>query len=118
LIFAGSGNNGKSVFLRTISRALGEYSLAANPDFLQARRYHGHPTDVDQLRHARLVVVAELAAGDALDEARVKILTGGDFLRARGIGKDFSGFEPTFTMILQTNVLPVVYSPDDGMWRR
>jgi putative DNA primase/helicase len=92
--------------------------MAANPDFLHRRRYTGHPTDIIQLQGSRLVVVSELAAGEGLDESRTKLLTGSDVLRGRGIAKDFTQFEPTFTIILQTNHLPVVTSQDEGMWRR
>jgi P4 family phage/plasmid primase-like protien len=107
-IFSGSGNNGKGVYLRMISRALGDYALAAHPDFLHKKRYHGHPTDIAQLQGTRLVVVSELAAGEGLDEARLKVLTGGDILRGRQIAQDFSEFAPTFTVVLQTNNLPVI----------
>jgi putative DNA primase/helicase len=118
LFFHGSGGNGKGAFLRTISKALGTYALAANLDFAQAARYHGHPTDISQLRDRRLVLLAELGQGDQIDEARIKALTGGDVLSGLGIGQDFESFEPTQTYILATNHLPAVRSQDDGTWRR
>jgi putative DNA primase/helicase len=118
LIFSGTGNNGKGVFLRTLTRVLGEYACTLNPDFLTGRRYISHPTDLEQLRSARLAVAGETAVGDSLDEARVKMMTGGDIIKARGIAKDFSAFDPTFTIIMPTNNLPEIHSQDDGMWRR
>src|SRR5207237_1251904 len=105
-------------FLRMIAKALGEYAINVNTDFLHEKRYHGHPTDIAQLQGARLVVVSEFSLGEAMDEARLKSSTGGDRLRGRGIGQDFTEFAPTFVPILQTNNMPVLHSTDDGTWRR
>jgi putative DNA primase/helicase len=119
LFFTGRGSNGKGAFCRTVSRALGEYAVSVNADFLHKRRYMSHPTDIIQLQGSRLVVVStELAPGEGLDESRVKTLTGGDFLRGRGIAKDFEQFLPTFSIIAMTNHLPMCRSQDDGWWRR
>jgi putative DNA primase/helicase len=116
--FGRTPNSGKGTFLRVLKRALRDYAIGLNIDFLNKKQYVGHPTDIWQLFGVRLGIISELAAGDKLNEQRLKVLTGGDPLRARGIAQDFMGFEPTHTLILQTNHYPVIESQDEGTWRR
>jgi P4 family phage/plasmid primase-like protien len=46
------------------------------------------------------------------------MLTGGDTISARLIGKNFFDFKPSHTLILAMNHLPKVSSGGDGFWRR
>ncbi len=117
-VLYGGGANGKSTLLETVSTMLGDYAKHAAPGLLIKRRYEGHPTELADLRGARLVTAIETAEGGAFDEERVKSLTGGDRITARRMRQDFFEFTPTFKLFLATNHRPVVKGDDNGIWRR
>ncbi|MFJ4873399.1 phage/plasmid primase, P4 family, partial [Streptomyces sp. NPDC088757] len=91
----GAGKNGKSVLLDVLMKLLGDYADAAPPGFLMSRPYEGHPTDLAELHGRRVIVCSEVKHGDKFDEARVKLLTGGDRIKARRMRQDFFSFQPT-----------------------
>src|SRR5262249_50335851 len=96
-----------------------EYAHTAPADLLLADD-HGarHPTEKVGLRGARLVVCSETDEDRSLDEAKLKSLTGGDTVKARGMGRDFFEFAPTHKLVLLTNPKPRVKGTDHGIWRR
>ncbi|MBZ4018035.1 DNA primase family protein [Streptomyces purpurogeneiscleroticus] len=114
----GSGKNGKSVLLDVLVKLLGEYADAAPPGFLMARPFEGHPTDLAELHGRRVIVCSELKAGDRFDEARVKLLTGGDKLKARRMRQDFFSFNPTHKLFVLGNHRPEVNTGGFAFWRR
>ncbi|MFF1690627.1 phage/plasmid primase, P4 family [Streptomyces sp. NPDC058254] len=119
LIFLhGLGKNGKSVLLDTLVKLLGEYADAAPPGFLMAKPFDGHPTDLAELHGRRVIVCSELKAGDRFDEARVKLLTGGDRIKARRMRQDFFSFTPTHKLWLLGNHKPEVGTGGFAFWRR
>ncbi|MFJ8888497.1 phage/plasmid primase, P4 family [Streptomyces sp. NPDC102402] len=114
----GSGKNGKSVLLDVLLKLLGDYADAAPPGFLMARPYEGHPTDLAELHGRRVIVCNEVKPGDRFDEARVKLLTGGDRIKARRMRQDFFSFEPTHKLWLLGNHRPEVGTGGFAFWRR
>ncbi|MER8062477.1 MULTISPECIES: phage/plasmid primase, P4 family [unclassified Streptomyces] len=114
----GSGKNGKSVLLDVLMKLLGDYADAAPPGFLMARSYEGHPTDLAELHGRRVVVCSEVKPGDRFDEARVKLLTGGDRIKARRMRQDFFSFRPTHKLWLLGNHRPEVGTGGFAFWRR
>ncbi|MEV6654803.1 phage/plasmid primase, P4 family [Streptomyces sp. NPDC051219] len=114
----GSGKNGKSVLLDVLMKLLGDYADAAPPGFLMARPYEGHPTDLAELHGRRVIVCSEVRPGDKFDEARVKLLTGGDRIKARRMRQDFFSFEPTHKLWLLGNHRPEVGTGGFAFWRR
>ncbi len=114
----GSGRNGKSVLLDVLMKLLGDYADAAPPGFLMARPYEGHPTDLAELHGRRVIVCSEVRPGDRFDEARVKLLTGGDRIKARRMRQDFFSFEPTHKLWLLGNHRPEVGTGGFAFWRR
>ncbi|MDQ0904418.1 P4 family phage/plasmid primase-like protein [Streptomyces canus] len=114
----GSGKNGKSVLLDVLVRLLGDYADAAPPGFLMARPYEGHPTDLAELHGRRVLVCSEVKPGDRFDEARVKLLTGGDRIKARRMRQDFFSFTPTHKLWLLGNHRPEVGTGGFAFWRR
>jgi putative DNA primase/helicase len=118
-IFWGAGSNGKSTLVTTVMGVLGEdYAVKAPRDLLLARKGDQHPTKVARLFGRRLAVCSELAEGEALDEALVKDLTGGDLLTARAMREDYWQFRPTHKVVLVTNHKPEIRGTDEGIWRR
>ncbi|GAB7101954.1 phage/plasmid primase, P4 family [Streptomyces phaeofaciens JCM 4814] len=114
----GSGKNGKSVLLDVLMKLLGDYADAAPPGFLMARPYEGHPTDLAELHGRRVIVCSEVKPGDRFDEARVKLLTGGDRIKARRMRQDFFSFQPTHKLWLLGNHRPEVGTGGFAFWRR
>lgn len=114
----GAGKNGKSVLLDVLMKILGDYADAAPPGFLMARPYEGHPTDLAELHGRRVIVCSEVKPGDKFDEARVKLLTGGDRIKARRMRQDFFSFAPTHKLWLLGNHRPEVGTGGFAFWRR
>ena len=79
----GTGGNGKSVFINTISGILAEYHKAAPIETFTASQSERHPTDLAGLRGARCVTAVETEEGRKWAESKIKALTGGDPISAR-----------------------------------
>ncbi|MFI1539561.1 DNA primase family protein [Streptomyces anandii] len=115
----GEGRNGKSVLLDTMVQILGEYADAAPPGLLMDRgAVSEHSTELTELRGRRLVVCSELKPNDRFDETRVRLLTGGDKIKARRMGKDYFSFTPTHHLWLLGNHRPEVSTGGFAFWRR
>lgn len=117
-VFHGKGNNGKSVILKVLGDALGGYSKALPEGFLTARSQQQHPTELADLRGARLVTLSETDPHGKFNESRLKSLTGGDDVRARKMRQDFEQFVATWMFLLALNHLPQVASGGDSLFRR
>jgi len=102
----GDGGNGKGVFQRAISRALGDYATSAPIETFTEARNDRHPTELADLVGARLVTASETEEGRAWAEARIKKVTGGDPIKARFMNKDFFEYTPQFKPIFDGNHLP------------
>lgn len=115
----GVGSNGKSVYFESFAGMLGpDYAMTAPSDLLMESRNDRHPTEKADLFKMRLVVAAETEANRELAESLVKVLTGGDKIRARRMHQDHWEFEPTHKIVLLTNHKPVIKGQDHGIWRR
>lgn len=117
-ILHGTGANGKSTFLNTISTMLGDYARQTPTDALLVKRGDGLSNDVARLHGARLVSAVEVEGGRRLAEAQVKQLTGGDLIAARFLYQEFFEFRPAFKLFLGVNHTPVIQGTDHGIWRR
>ncbi|GIG63670.1 hypothetical protein Lfu02_80420 [Longispora fulva] len=113
----GAGGNGKSVFLDVVRRLLGDYAGSAPANFLMAGAQQ-HETEVARLAGLRFVICSEVNQSDRFDEARIKLLTGGDALTARFLHRDHFTFEPSHTLFLMGNHQPSVRSGGVSFWRR
>ena len=113
----GGGSNGKSVFLDVLRALLGDYATTAPHDFLMHTR-GGHETELARLQGMRLVICSEVNQEDRFDEAKMKMLTGGDTITARFMRQDHFSFEPTHHLWLMGNHQPEVKSGGTSFWRR
>jgi putative DNA primase/helicase len=114
----GTGQNGKSTFLEILLTLVGPYGMQAVRELLMVRRHEAHPTERADLYQKRLVATVEIDAGGRLSEALVKLLTGGERVRARRMREDFWEFDPTHKFWLAANHKPVIRGTDDAIWRR
>lgn len=114
----GDGGNGKGVLMESIAAVLGDYATSTGNGFLMASSFQQHSTDIAGLAGTRMAMCSEVNEGDRFDEAKVKLLTGGDRLRARFMRQDNFTFTPTHTLWLAGNHQPHVSAGGDGFWRR
>jgi putative DNA primase/helicase len=114
----GSGNNGKSTFLRVLLALGGEYAKQVADELLLAKSSESHPTEKADLCGLRVAVTSELPHGRSFNEALVKRLTGGDRVSARKMRQDFSDFAPTHHLWVGGNHKPNIRGRDRGIWRR
>ncbi|MDB0529837.1 phage/plasmid primase, P4 family [Ralstonia solanacearum] len=114
----GTGANGKSVFLNTLSTILGDYAANAAMDTFMETRTDRHPTDMAGLRGARFVAAIETEQGRRWAESKVKNLTGGDKIAARFMRQDFFEFFPQFKLFVAGNHKPAIRNIDEAMKRR
>uniref|UniRef100_A0AAU8GPR1 DNA primase/polymerase/helicase n=1 Tax=Mycobacterium phage Pharb TaxID=3136626 RepID=A0AAU8GPR1_9VIRU len=113
----GGGSNGKSVLMDVLTTVLGDYAITAPANFLLAGRDR-HETEIARLHGARMVVCSEINAESKFDEAKVKVLTGGDVLSGRYMRQDYFDFIPSHTLFLMGNHQPQVSAGGTSFWRR
>ena len=116
--FYGTGANGKSVFLRTIAGILGDHHTTASMEMFTVTNNERHPTDLADLRGARLVTAIETEEGKRWDEAKIKALTGGDPIKARFMRQDFFEYKPQFKLLIAGNHRPSIRTVDEAIRRR
>jgi putative DNA primase/helicase len=114
----GTGANGKTTFLHTLSKILGDYAISAGFEVLAESKGDRHPTEIARLRGARLVVTEETDAGGRWNEGRVKRLTGGGKISAHFMRQDDFEFEPQFKLLIAGNHKPVIRAVDEAIKRR
>lgn len=118
LFFYGTGANGKSVLLKTISDILGDYHQQAPIETFTASIHQRHETELAALRGARLVTAVETEEGRRWAEARIKTLTGGDKISARFMRQDYFQFDPQFKLVIAGNHKPGLRTVDEAIRRR
>ena len=119
----GPGGCGKGTFFETVAAAMGDYKAVVPVDILLTSNvYNGgnNPTpELAKLPGKRYVLSSESNKNRRMDEAKVKLLTGGDTLTARHLHADPFEFQPSFKLVLQTNYLPSISDAMDmGIRRR
>jgi len=114
----GTGANGKSTFINTITGILGDYARIAPVETFTASSGDRHPTELAMLAGARLVTAQETEEGRPWAEAKIKAVTGGDPISARFIRRDFFTFTPQLKLVIAGNHRPSVRSVDEAIRRR
>lgn len=116
VLHAGRGSNGKGTYLNMLTRIFEGITTVRPADMLDPRRGGGQ--EMAELRGARLVVVNEGEIGQAVSEARLKTLTGGDYITGRRLYQQSIQFKPSFTLHFSTNHKPQFRDATEGLWRR
>jgi len=117
-ILYGTGQNGKTTFLKTLKEIWGDYAIDSPVEMLLYKDNNTIPNDIARLNGARLVMTIEAPEGRRLNETLIKKLTGRDTMTARFLHREYFEFEPTFKLWLATNHKPVVYENSLAFWRR
>jgi putative DNA primase/helicase len=97
---------------------LGDYAFTLAPDVLVEKRGDSHPTELADLEGKRMAIGTEVPRGSAWNEVRIKMLSGGDKVRARRMRQDFFEFDATHTFWVSGNDKPRIKGTDAGIWRR
>src|SRR5262249_30890932 len=114
----GTGANGKTVLTETAAGILGDYHTAAPIETFTASISDRHPTELADLAGARLVTAAETEEARRLPESRIKMLTGGERVKARFMRQDLFAFHPQFKLLIIGNHRPGLRSVDEAIRRR
>ena len=88
--FYGPGANGKTKVVEAVAGCMGDYAASTPMETFLASRFERHPTELAALCGARMVTAVETDEGRSWDEAKIKMLTGGDKVDARFMRQDFS----------------------------
>lgn len=116
----GDGANGKSVFLETLCRLLGEVSVTLPSESFTGEAKVGGAANPDMARlyGRRFLRVKEIPEGEDLRESLVKDLTGGEHFTVRDLFQGYFDFKPIFTGHMSGNGYPRITGTDNGIWRR
>lgn len=114
----GTGANGKSTLTTLMTMLLGDYTTIAAPGLLVAKKHDSHPTELADLFRVRFVSTSEVKTDARWDEERIKMLTGGDTVKARKMREDFWEFTPSHKIWISVNHRPATADNSYGFWRR
>ncbi|RWD33918.1 MAG: DNA primase [Mesorhizobium sp.] len=116
----GKGANGKSVYMETLCRLLGEVAVTLpSESFIGEGKAGGAANpDMARLYGRRFLRVKELPEGEDLRENLVKDLTGGEHFTVRDLFEGYFDFKPVFTGHMSGNGYPKITGTDNGIWRR
>jgi P4 family phage/plasmid primase-like protien len=122
-IMTGSGSNGKSMLMKLMLNAMGDYGYAADiAIFTQKRGQSGAAApQMVRMRGRRFVTMSEPDEGEPLASALLKFLTGCDKITVRDLyagSKQMVEFEIMCKFMLSCNEKPPVRTVDGGTWRR
>lgn len=122
LMLQGRGGDGKSTTMDVVREIMGDYATAADVNSFmaaQARSGEGPTPDLARLAgDVRLCSTSEPRRGGALDENKIKAITGGSPMVARKLHGDPFEFLPRFLLVIECNAKPRISGDDDGIWRR
>jgi putative DNA primase/helicase len=118
VVHFGGGGNGKSTFFRALANVFGDYYITPDKSLIVHQKHDKHDTERAALFGTRLAVAVETNTRQALNEAQIKNLTGGDRIHARRLYENPWEFAPSHSLWMQTNYLPEIHGRDAGIWRR
>lgn len=114
----GTGSNGKSTMMNTVSGILADYYASTSVETFTVSSGDKHPADLAALRGARLVLSSETEEGHRWAESRIKQLTGGDPIPARFMRQDWFTYIPQFKLFFAGNHKPRLRTVNEAIKRR
>lgn len=118
----GKGRNGKSTLVDLIAWMMGGYSMSIGIETFMVTgtgKKGGEATpDIARLPGVRFLRTSEPEKGSKLNEALIKLATGGEEMTARHLNRGFFDFYPQFKMSASGNHKPKITGHDDGIWAR
>ncbi len=114
----GTGRNGKGTIIETITHLMGDYGYAAPANILMESKSERHPAELAKLRGKRAVSASEPPQGARWDDGRIRWLTGGDTITARGMRENFYSFDPSHKLLVMGNHKPMLRAVDPAIKAR
>ena len=112
ILWGKTTRNGKSTLLNTIEYMLGDYSKVAPVGLICREKGTVNPEAASPtlagLKGKRFVTMSESNEYGKLDEEKIKQMTGGEEITARGLYEAATSYLPQFTLWLSCNDLPAV----------
>jgi putative DNA primase/helicase len=118
LYWFGTGRNGKNLIADLVFWILGDYAHKLPSSALMSKKYEAHPSELTGLRGVRLALSSEIEEGSFWNEARLKELTGDEFITARYMGRDAFTFRKSHKHLILGNHRPQVKTVDDAIKNR
>jgi len=113
-IFTGIGSNGKSLLMKLIKQAFGDYAVNVNATtFTKESKGANETTEMYKCKGVRSVLSEEPSDNDQLITSRLKEWSGDGSITVRGLFKNPITFTPQFTMMFACNDIPK-FSKVDG----
>lgn len=116
-LLTGKGSNGKSVFVSTLTRLLGDYTRNT-PAATFLDKQNDQTNALASLVGMRLVTATEGEDTTAFSESLLKRVTGEDVISARFLYKESFDYTPSFKVLFATNEVPRIHSQNYAMKRR
>jgi putative DNA primase/helicase len=116
----GLGSNGKSTFITTIRKLMGNYGERTNTElFLTKEKGAGGPREgLANLKGKRFVAASEIEDGKRLAVSLIKDLTGGESIKADRKYEHEIEYTPTYKIWLTGNHKPGITDSTLSTWRR
>jgi len=114
----GEGANGKSTFLGTVQKLLGDYAYTMPFSTVEFDNRSAISNDVAKLQGMRFVLSSETQEDIRLNEGRIKSLTGDSTITARFLHQEYFTFQPVGKFWLAFNHKPRIIDQSYGLWRR
>lgn len=124
VFYGARGRNGKDTLFKVLGEILGEDLLstidtAVLLDTKQVRNSASASPDILSLRGKRMAIASEAEDGQKFAMSKLKLLTGGGKLEARGTyDKSYTRWKQTHLLFLLTNEIPRAKADDDAFWTR
>lgn len=118
LFWIGRSRAGKNTLGEAILAVLGDYARPIPGETLMSARYQPHPTAIMDLKGKRLVTSSEIDEGSYWAEAKIKEVTGDEFLSGRSMHQDWVNFRRTHKHIIYGNHRPLLRNVDDAIRAR
>ncbi len=124
VFYGARGRNGKDTLFKILTAILGDdlastIDTALLLDTKHVRSSAGPSPDVLALRGKRMAFATEAEDGQKFAMSKIKWLTGGSNLMARGLqDKLYTTWKQTHLLFLLTNEIPRAKADDDAFWTR
>jgi len=117
----GPTRSGKGTFTETVIAMLGEKPIATEVDFgtfTASRKGDTQNFDLAPLKPCRFIAAAESKRNESLNAAKVKQITGGNYIRCAFKYRDHFEYRPQFKVWLASNHPVDTDVDDDAVWYR
>ena len=121
-IFYGAGGNGKGILNQMLQSLLKDYYCTMSKESEikndRASAKNAATPHLAELRQKRIAVCDESEDQEKLDDASIKLATGGSGINCRLLYSNPITFTPSHLPVLMTNHKPILNVEDGGMLRR